>query len=457
MPTFTAVALERLLDQSSSKPAPSSDPPPPSLNGGDARSTSMRPAAPLSRRNSTPAETERSGRGRSAQLRPISPALYVTPETVRLPDSPISEESSQSADLVSPYVVYLKPRGRRRSKSVSEQNVAFKGEEDAEGSREVENRRLNENEAVENDRDSSSMEMIDSRCVIDVEVVNGDVVVDAVEENVKENGVIGENDGLDMAVGEARAEGEGETENFYDIQDSLSFASSTDVEDNNVERSGRTGTPGGEFFDAWEELSSDSGRESRRSFHDLEAEVWEMRFSLLMEIEKRKQAEESLNNMQNQWQMLREKMKSIGLVLPPDSFAGDGKPDVDSADEICRQFHMTRLLSECIGMEVAKDEAEATLEVQLETKNFEIARLNDRLHYYETINREMSQRNQEAIERARHDRLKRKRRLQWVWGSVGVAITVGSIALAWSYAPGGKASSSMTQLEAADHDTAAGH
>lgn len=414
----------------------------------------MRPAAPLSRRNSTPAETERSGRGRSAQLRPISPALYVTPETVRLPNSPISEESAQSADLVSPYVVYLKPRGQRRSKSVSEQNVAFKGEEDAEGSREVENRRLNENEAGGNDRDSSSMEMIDSRCVIDVEVVNGDVVVDAVEENVKENGVIGENDGLEMAVGE---EGEGEMEDFYDIQDSLSFASSTGVEYNNVERSGRTGTPGGEFFDAWEELSSDCGRQSRRSFHDLEAEVREMRLSLLMEIEKRKQAEESLNNMRNQWQMLREKMKAIGLVLPPDSFAGDGKPDMDSADEICRQFHMTRLLSECIGMEVAKDEAEATLEAQLETKNFDIARLNDRLHYYETINREMSQRNQEAIERARHDRLKRKRRHQWVWGSVGVAITVGGIALAWSYAPGGKASSSMTQLEAADHDTAAGH
>ncbi|KAL9274448.1 hypothetical protein AKJ16_DCAP13597 [Drosera capensis] len=454
MPTFTAVALDRLLDQSSSKPTPSSsDQPPPSLNGGDTRSASMRPAAPLSRRNSTPAETERSGRGRSAQLRPISPALYVTPETVRLPDSPISEESSRSADLVSPYVVYLKPRRQRRSKSVSEQNVASKGEED-EGSREAENRRLNENGAVENDRDSSSMEMIDSRCVIDVEVVNGDVVVDAVEENVKENGVIGENDGLEMVVGEARAEGEGEVEDFYDIQDSLSFASSIDVEDNNVERSGRTGTPGGEFFDAWEELSSDSGRQSWRSFHDLEAEVREMRLSLLMEIEKRKQAEESLNNMRNQWQMLREKMKAIGLVLPPDSFAGDG---MDSADEVCRQFHMTRLLSECIGIEVAKDEAEAILEAQLETKNFEIARLNDRLHYYETINREMSQRNQEAIERARHDRLKRKRRLQWVWGSVGVAITVGGIALAWSYAPGGKASSSMTQLEAADHDTAPGH
>ncbi|GAB2232788.1 hypothetical protein Drorol1_Dr00011845 [Drosera rotundifolia] len=52
------------------------------------------------------------------------------------------------------------------------------------------------------------MEMIDSRCVIDVEVVNGDVVVDAVEENVKENGVIGENGGLEMAVGEARARAE---------------------------------------------------------------------------------------------------------------------------------------------------------------------------------------------------------------------------------------------------------
>ncbi|GAB2214222.1 hypothetical protein Droror1_Dr00018563 [Drosera rotundifolia] len=58
MPTFTAVALDRLLDQSSSKPTSSvSDPPSPSFNNDDARLTSMRPTASLSRRASTPQPT----------------------------------------------------------------------------------------------------------------------------------------------------------------------------------------------------------------------------------------------------------------------------------------------------------------------------------------------------------------------------------------------------------------
>jgi hypothetical protein len=37
------------------------------------------------------------------------------------------------------------------------------------------------------------------------------------------------------------------------------------------------------------------------------------------------------------------------------------------------------------------------MEAQVEAKNFEIARLLDRLHYYEAVNRELSQWNQEVI------------------------------------------------------------
>ncbi|CAN1225582.1 hypothetical protein LINPERPRIM_LOCUS2515 [Linum perenne] len=40
---------------------------------------------------------------------------------------------------------------------------------------------------------------------------------------------------------------------------------------------------------------------------------------------------------------------------------------------------------------------EAEMETQIEAKNFEIARLMDRLRYYEAVNHEMSQRNQEAV------------------------------------------------------------
>ena len=37
------------------------------------------------------------------------------------------------------------------------------------------------------------------------------------------------------------------------------------------------------------------------------------------------------------------------------------------------------------------------METVIAAKNFEIARLSDRVQYYEAANREMSQRNQEAI------------------------------------------------------------
>lgn len=47
-----------------------------------------------------------------------------------------------------------------------------------------------------------------------------------------------------------------------------------------------------------------------------------------------------------------------------------------------------------------------------------------------------------CTETMRRLRQRRKRRQKWIWGSIGVAITLGSTALAWSYIPTGKGSSS---------------
>lgn len=119
-----------------------------------------------------------------------------------------------------------------------------------------------------------------------------------------------------------------------------------------------------------------------------------------MEIEKRKQAEESLNDMRNQWQRIRQQLAQVGLTLPADpiAVAEEGEqPNIDPAEEICRQVYLARFVSESVGRGIAKAEMEAQMEAQIETKNFEIARLWDRLHYYEAMNREMSQRNQEAV------------------------------------------------------------
>ena len=49
------------------------------------------------------------------------------------------------------------------------------------------------------------------------------------------------------------AERDGESDNFYDPRDSMSFTSNTDGEDNTgTEHSARFFTPGAEFYDAWE-------------------------------------------------------------------------------------------------------------------------------------------------------------------------------------------------------------
>ena len=125
----------------------------------------------------------------------------------------------------------------------------------------------------------------------------------------------------------------------------------------------------------------------------------EIRLSLLTEIEKRKQAEEALKNMRNVWQTISQQLSLVGLTLPADlAVVGeDGQPDVDIAQELSQQVSIARFVSDSIGRGIAKAQVEMEMEAQIDSKNFEIARLWDRLHYYDAVNREMSQRNQEAL------------------------------------------------------------
>lgn len=58
------------------------------------------------------------------------------------------------------------------------------------------------------------------------------------------------------------------------------------------------------------------------------------------------------------------------------------------------------------------------------------------------------------IEMARRDRQVRKRRQRWVWGSIATAITLGTAALAWSYIPAARGSSSTSGSPAPEHDDA---
>ncbi|VFQ85637.1 unnamed protein product [Cuscuta campestris] len=161
-----------------------------------------------------------------------------------------------------------------------------------------------------------------------------------------------------------------------------------------------------------------------------------------METEKHKRAEEALNHTRMQWQRIGEQLLPIGLTLP-DIVEEDQQLD-DAVKSMVQELNVARYVSNSIGRGMAKAEAEEVMDGQIELKNFEIARLWDKLHYYETVNREMSQRNQEAVEITRRDRQKRKRRQRWIWGSVAASLTIGSAVLAWSYFRQGGGSSSSS-------------
>ncbi|GMH24570.1 hypothetical protein Nepgr_026413 [Nepenthes gracilis] len=444
MPSFSLIALDRLLEpEASNSPSKNSTAPESNLerrntaplNGDDSTAVperhSVLPYPKLGRRNLTPLTTEK-----KAQWPKISPSLYATPASAPLPDPPTSFPPS-------PYIINHKRRGPRLMESFSEQNSSLKKEE-LEGN-------------LVNGR-SSGME-------VEIKCSDDDVVTPNSVTKEKVNGLrgveIGDSEtGNDLIVENGQrqddagmsTERDGEIEDFFDPQESMSITSNTDVEDNNAERSAKISTSGGEFFDAWEELSSDSGQQRQSSIYDLEAQLREMRLNFLMEIEKRKQAEEALNNLRRQWEMLTQKLRGVGLVLHVDPATSS---DIDPAEEICQQVYFVRSVSESIGIEFEKAEAQEEIEAQLEVKNFEIARLCDRLHYYEAMNREMSQRNQEAIEVARRNRHRRKRRQMWIWGSIAVAITLGTAALAWSYIPSGKGASATDHIGASKPDNAA--
>lgn len=132
----------------------------------------------------------------------------------------------------------------------------------------------------------------------------------------------------------------------------------------------------------------------------LEEELGEMRLCLAMETEKRKQAEEALENMQRRWERMREHLSLVGLTLPTNSTWKNETMDFDSSGEVvlvCQQVQVIRFVSESIGRGIAKAEIRTEMENQLEAKDIEITRLCDRLHYYKVVNREMSEMNQQPL------------------------------------------------------------
>ncbi|XP_022751399.1 uncharacterized protein LOC111300058 [Durio zibethinus] len=465
MPTFTAIALDRLLEPGASKSVNKSGP-------------NLKPPIP----NPKPipnSKLERTKNNISVMERKvnrpqISPALYATPEATPLPDSPSSFPPS-------PYIINYKRRGPCLLKRFSEDNVSSQKktlQEDEVNS----NAKLAETKSVDLSKDGSVTFRICEpkeeehengvhNGPINVEQANGvhggsiqDEQMDDVHngEFGSSNGEVGSSqmsNGLAvnsavLKVGLLNLDRSGDSEDFFDPNESMSVASNTEGDDDTeAESAARLATSRVEFFDAWDVLSSESASQS--ILGDIEAELRGIRLSLLMEIEKRKQAEEALNKMRCKWQRIGQELADVGLSLPVDPIDMTEDELVNPAEELRQQVDFARFVSLSVGRGIARAEMEMEMESQIESKNFEIARLCDRLHYYETVNREMSQRNQEAVEMARRHRQRKKRRQRWVWGSIAAALTLGTAALAWSYLPTGKASSSASIPHTPDSDDAA--
>lgn len=465
MPTFTAIALDRLIEPGASKSVDKSGP-------------NMKPTIPkpklipnskLERMNST-SVTER--KINHPQI--SSPALYATPEATPLPDSPSSFPPS-------PYIINHKRRGPRLLKSFSENNVSSQKKTIEES--EVNGKaKLTETKSVDLSNDGSfnfSIHEPDeeghgngvNNGPIKVEQANG--VHSGSIQDERRNGVhdvgfgssnekVGKsqmNNGMPSDIAEVKLHSLNldrydESEDFFDPKESMSATTNTDGDDDiGAESAARLATSGVEFFDAWDELSSESGSQSIH--RDTEAEACEIRLSLLMEIEKRKQAEEALNKMLHMWKTISQGLAVVGLSLPADPIDVTDDELVNQAEELRQQADVARFVSLTVGRGIARAEMEMEMEAQIDSKNFEIARLLDRLHYYEAVNQEMSQRNQEAVEMARRERQRKKRRQRWIWGSIATAITLGTAALAWSYLPTGKGSSSSNVPQASNPDDAA--
>ncbi|KAF3783180.1 hypothetical protein EJ110_NYTH32747 [Nymphaea thermarum] len=373
-----------------------------------------------------------------------SPALYRTPERTPIPDC-------SSSFPPSPYVINHKRRGASLSRDSSLIDVAAscsKEKKKVEAGKEKStvgsenNNGISIIEANGHQNDTATKEASEAVSVgyLDKETSTKDFA----DECWKDNSTCKE-----LIDDEASAEDlpfcadkHGESEDFFYPQDSVSVSSSFEVEDqNSLERPCRNPSQAGEYYDAYEELSSDGASTPIPNTYSqaIQKELRAVRLDLLMEVEKRKQAEQTFDNMKNQWQRVHQELSATGILLPAIpavAVPGNGAAEFDLAEELKQEVTVIRLVADAIGRGCARAEVEAEIGPKIESKDFEISRLRDRIQYYETVIHEMSRRNQEAVDMARRQRFRRMRRRKWIWCSVGLVATIGAAAaIAWTLAP----------------------
>lgn len=269
MPTFTAIALDRLLEpgQSKSMLTARSVPDPrierrsstPNLSYNDKRQIAS--SSNLERENSAP--TIEFGQRNSKPAIPIdkkhhwtgiSPALYATPKSTPLPDSPSSYPPS-------PYIINHKRRGPRLLKSMSQDDVAVH-QCATDGKEKVESAIDAEKHVVTAHVDDGSIP-IENNSVKDY---NLSVTADKPsKEDPMSDTSAGENSVQNLDCSSAAENGNSmafdlqqnsEVGNFFDPRDSMSIKSYADSKNNGgPERSLNSSIQAAEFYDAYEGTS----------------------------------------------------------------------------------------------------------------------------------------------------------------------------------------------------------
>lgn len=112
------------------------------------------------------------------------------------------------------------------------------------------------------------------------------------------------------------------------------------------------------------------------------------------EIKRRMAAEDAMAVLQLQCTEMASHVASVDEENRGLNDSGRNESDSDSQAQ-------RRVVAQVVAYSVARGAARAEVDEEMENvvveKNREIARLRDKLHYYELVNHEMSQRNQEAF------------------------------------------------------------
>ena len=122
---------------------------------------------------------------------------------------------------------------------------------------------------------------------------------------------------------------------------------------------------------------------------------------LKAEIQRRVAAEDAREALQQQRDGMAQLLYSAGILVPQSDVGAFEATETDKMRGVShsesQRLVVARYVAGAVATGAVRAEAEAELQIVLAEKSREIARLKDKLQYYELVNHEMSQRNQESI------------------------------------------------------------